>query len=359
MAYLSDESRMAEEFVDAWLKREDWALSEWLDDFTGVNLPPLPPEEPYVWILVGLGTGVARAERERKLAQRLAQVLDAAPDREELDERRRQALYNVLVLCSEIRGPEILPAPLRRMFERALLPDIPLGYNLRFALRQALMMNPSGRDLEPLWVAMAKGEPHPFLPSDRYDAFHGVLLLPPDEQGEFTVSAMSAVLMALAEALDQEEQREQERHDRFGAMLDRVTECWGSDGYLARFWRESFGDRWPAWASTCIAAERFRLHEAAMAEIRRVRADIERPLLIGARTPRRQRGEIFNTMAVFVQEGHTVSPALGEALAQERASWHEEARLPVEAAAQNPRDLGVCRSENCRLEVKTFLAENG
>ena len=332
VTYLSDESRMAGGFVDAWLKREDWALGEWVGDFTGLSLPPLPPEEPYIWILEGLGTGAARAEREGKLADRLARVLESAPDREEPDENRTQALYNVLVLCSEVRRHEILGGPLKEVLDRELLPEIPLGYNLRFALRQALMMNPPGRDLEPLWVAMAKGETHPFLPSDRYDAFNGVLLLPPDANGEFAVASMSAVLKALAEALEKDEEREQERQDRFAAMLDQVTECWQLERHLAPFWRDSFFNHWLVWAKVRLV-ERILLEKTAVEEIQLILGDIERERRMRDSIPRRMLGEFFNTATVFVQRSRNAKDSLAEALSRLRAAWHREARVPVGTAA--------------------------
>ncbi len=226
VAYLSPEGRMAARFVEAWLARSDWSPHGWVNDFTGSSLPALPQGEPYLWFLEGLGTGRTRGERARGLALRLAQILESAPDRQPFDLDRRQALYNVLLLCSDIRQPEVLAEPLKKMLGRAALPDNPMGYNLRFALRQALMMNPPGRELERLWVDMAKGKVHLFLPSDRYAAFNGVLLLPPDEKGEFAVAALSDVLKTLADALETDEKNDRARDDRFSAMLDAVPACW-------------------------------------------------------------------------------------------------------------------------------------
>ena len=263
-ADLSEEARLAREFVAAWLARDDWKLDEWVDDFAGMSLPPLPPEESYVWFLEGLGTDNGRPDRARKLAKRLAGVLESRPDAGELDLDRRQALYNVLVLCSEIRDLETLAEPLKEMLHRRSLPDIGGRYDLRFALRQALMMNPPGRELEPTWVEMAKGKTHPFLPSDRYAAFHGVLLEPKDDEAVYAVDAMSKVLkalaLALALALETDEPNESTRRDRFKTLLDRVVQCWGSDQYLVRFFWDSYLHPWPAWAFACLV-EKFLTDE--------------------------------------------------------------------------------------------------
>ena len=269
------------------LREDDWNLDDWVDDFTGMNLPPLPPEESYVWFLEGLGTDNGRPERARKLAKRLAGVLESRPDAGELDLDRRQALYNVLVLCSEIRDLETLPEPLNEMLHRSSLPDISGRYALRFALRQALMMNPPRRELEPIWVGMAQGETHPFLPSDRYDAFHGVLLEPQDEEGVYAVDAMSKVLKALALALETDEPNEPTRKGRFKTLLDRVVQCWGSDQYLVRFFWDAYLHPWPAWAFACLV-EKFLTDENMIREIRIIRKAFDQHLASGAAISERE-----------------------------------------------------------------------
>jgi hypothetical protein len=323
ITYSSDECRMAGEFLEAWLARDDWTPAEWVDDFTGLNLPSLPPEEPFLWFLEGLGAGSRRVRGERELARRLARVLDLAPDRQQLDQDRRQALYNVLVLCSEVRRPELLAGPLKLMLIRASLPEIHLGYNLRFALRQALMMNPPGRELEPVWVAMARGEIHPFLPSDRYDAFNGVLLLPQDDKGDFAVAAMSEVLNALVEALESHEKGETERYALFAAMLDKVTECWVDERYLVRFWREAFDAPWRTWALVCIAMA-FGVKGAPLREILKICRDI--PPQNGSY--RLVRGALFNTASIFARQTHEIRPGFVSALNVELSNWRRQAHVP-------------------------------
>lgn len=286
-ADLSEEARLARQFVAAWLGRDDWKLSEWVDDFSGVNLPPLPPEEPYVWILEGLGNDAGRPKRSATLARRLAEVLEARPDTGDLDLDRQQALYNVLVLGSEIRDLPVLARPLKNMLDRASLPDIKGRYSLRFALRQALMMNPPGRELESLWVAMAQGETHPFLPSDPYDAFHGVLLLPPDKKKEYAADGMSKVLKTLAIRLERDDVNEETRDNRFSALLDRVVQCWGSDQYLVRFFWDSYLDPWPAWAFACVV-EKFLTDENMIREIRIIRKAFDQHLASGTAVSERE-----------------------------------------------------------------------
>lgn len=328
VGYLGDEIRMAGEFVEAWLGRKDWTPDRWVDDFTGLNLPPLPANEPYVWWLLGLGTGLRRVLREEKLAGRLAQVLDLAPDRHQLDHDRKQALYNALVLCSEIRKPESLAEPLKRMLLRASLPDISAGYNLRFVLRQALMMNPPGRELEPVWVAMAKGESHTFLPSDRYDALNGVLLLPEDERGEFAAGAMSEVLKALADALEGDEHNAAERGRRFGGMLDRIAMCWLSERYLAHFWRQSWDRAWPPWAIVCIA-KALGLRGRALDEIHFFCLELEEGERTANGVNRRERGGLFNTATVFTRKSRDISDGMSEALNAELERWRHEFEVPA------------------------------
>ena len=328
VADLSPEGRMALTFVDSWLARSDWSLGQWVSDFTGFSLPPLPQGEPYLWFLEGLGTGRTRRERSGALALRLARILESEPDRQPFDLDRRQALYNVLLLCSDIRQPEVLAEPLEKMLSRAALPAHPTGYNLRFALRQALMMNPKGRELEHLWVDMANGQIHPFLPSDRYAAFDGVLLLPPDDKGEFAVAAMSEVLKALAEALETDELNDRTRDDRFTVMLDTVSTCWAgeqSESLVARFWREAWVTPWPQGALKCVA-RRLGVRGDSLREIEAYFASIPRS---GNGDYRRQRGGIFNAATVFVRRVPDIGARMVQALSMELASWRFEAGVPA------------------------------
>ena len=337
VVYRNDETRMAEEYMAQWLAGGSWTVEEWVDDFTGMNLPPLPPAEAYVWLLEGLGTGVAKAEREQQLARRLALVLESEPDRRGLDQRHRRALFSVLKLCSEVRVPETLAIPLRGMLQRALLPEIPFGYNLRLMLRQALIVNPPGQELAPLWAQMARGLEHPFLPADRDAAFDGALLLPPDEQGEFPVETMVEVLGALAVALQQDRTEANERDRRFRELVARVREGWADPRYDTRFWRESFLGGWPAWTTASIARE-FGLPEHEVAEVDRYRSDLDRVV------SEAERASVYNTATIFVLKSDAVGEQKATALDQQRVSLFSKITIFVQ------------RSEHLQQGLRSALA---
>ncbi len=87
--------------LDAWLRHEQWQPIELIRLLVGDDLPAVgSAEEPYVWILRGIGTGAYRADRKARMAARMGEFIEQQPEVELPGPRPEQMFYNLLQLCA-------------------------------------------------------------------------------------------------------------------------------------------------------------------------------------------------------------------------------------------------------------------
>src|SRR6202167_6417094 len=108
--------------LDDWLSRKLWQPIELIRLLVGDDLPAVgPAEEPYLWILRGIGTGADGAHREAALAARIGEFIDQKPEADLPGPRPEKMLYHLLSLCAGINKPDALAAELLRMLRRKKL----------------------------------------------------------------------------------------------------------------------------------------------------------------------------------------------------------------------------------------------
>jgi hypothetical protein len=237
--------------LDQWLSQKRWKPSELIRLLTGDDLPAVDPvDEPCVWLLRAIGTGADGAEREAGLARRLGKFIDREPDVKRPGPRPEHMLYNLLSLCAGINRPDELAGPLLRMLERRRLKGAWNGLSLRSQLRAALASNQADTRLEPVWLAMARGEPHEFLEGNRIAGLNGILLMPLPESEDPPADTIGAALGAIARYLENVPRRE----GIFTRLIERAERTYQAGPVLVSdlvWW--AFCDSWPPWARKCLA----------------------------------------------------------------------------------------------------------
>ncbi len=239
--------------LEAWLSEEGArsTLSDWL---RGYELPAVGhAEEPYVWMLRALSFSDDSARRE--LARRAALLLDDGRPHEGLRGRGDEdLLYNLLYLCAGLRCREELSEPLYRVYDffardgaRAFPADS--RYDLRGALRDALIPNQTDERLRGVWGQMLGGRPHEMLQGGRYAGFDGLIHMPVRESGRYAPAAgeIGRALAKMAEHLEDEK----ERHESFRRLVERAREAWPRyDRWNEDLLRQAISNDWPTWAFT-------------------------------------------------------------------------------------------------------------
>lgn len=264
--------------LDEWLSRKQWQPIELIRLLVGDDLPAVGPgEEPYVWILRGLGTGADGAEREAGLAARMGEFIDQKPEVELPGPRPEQMLFNLLSLCAAMNRPDELAAPLRRMMKRAALSGEWDGFSLKSELRAALASNQADTSMEKDWLSLARGGPHKTLEGNPFQAFDGLLLMPLPEDEDPATDSIRGALGAIVQYLEKAPNREQ----IFSRLIERADQTYQIGPLLdcnLLWW--AFYDSWPPWARetlTLKVPDRYGLREF----IRDASAEYER----GPRNP--------------------------------------------------------------------------
>jgi hypothetical protein len=243
-----------------WLEdpaRDHRQLVRWLQ---ALDLPPVDPdEEPYLWILRGLPTGGDLPEYEEKLAESSARLLDSEPDVRLMGGDPDMVCYNLLELCARLRCEIILAGPLRSLYRRNNLAGRRyLGMDLRHSLRFALTHNQPDCELEPVWMAMVRGEATPGLVGSRLDGYDGILHM--QVRGQPGVPPREAIVRALSELSGVLKNSSERVHD-FAALLLRL--CDQFPGHFDSLALIQMSDKqcWPAWTDMAIPALFVRVGE--------------------------------------------------------------------------------------------------
>ena len=235
-------------FLENWLARTDWEPGQLIRFLQGYDIPALGHEdEPYQWILRGLPRGRKRHPTRKKLAERLASVLSAAPDVERPGKRPEEVLYNLLMLCAGVYSADQLGQRLFEMFERRALQGKHRGLDLRIALQYALASNQLDNRLEPDWYSMLGKGRHEYLKGNEYDGFGGILMMPPsaNDRGKPAYDSIGKALRLMAEHLEQR----LDRRPKFQKLLDRVERVYPlGDAWNLDFIRQAHKNDWPVWA---------------------------------------------------------------------------------------------------------------
>jgi hypothetical protein len=238
--------------LEAWLGRAG-TRAKLLDWLKGYELPAVGhTEEPYVWMLRALS--FSDDVRRRELARRVALLLDGERPHERLGESLYDDdfLYNLLYLCAGLRCREELGAPLRRVYDFfAEGGALPAGgrYDLRGALRDALITNQTDRHFEGAWRQMLDDSPHEMLRGGRYAGLDGLIHMPEKADGGEYVPAVGEVGRALA-MMAEYLWGEPGRHRAFRRLIGRAKKAWPD---YARWdedlLQQAIAHDWPPWAA--------------------------------------------------------------------------------------------------------------
>jgi len=236
--------------LDDWLSRKLWQPIELIRLLVGDDLPAVgPAEEPYVWILRGIGTGADGAHREAALAARIGEFIDQKPEADLPGPRPEKMLYNLLSLCAGINKPDELAAELLRMLRRKKLSGEWDGMPLRSELRAAIASNQADKSLEPVWLWMAKGTPHDFLGGTPFQGFDGILLMPLPDSEDPPLDSIGEALGAIARSLDKVPGKQR----IFGSLIDRASRAYSGPLLIYHLASKPFYDSWPTWARKILA----------------------------------------------------------------------------------------------------------
>lgn len=241
------------ELLGSWLNCEKWTPEQLIDWLQGYDLPAVGhDEDPYVWLLRGLPLGEDRNRMEVRFAERVAHVLEDAPDVKRPGKRPDEVLYNLFMLCAGLSCPEQLGEPLWRIYERqSARREKRLDTEVRGALRAALVENQLDNRLQDLWERMVNGQKDEFLRGNQYDAFEGILPMPPtaDMRGNPCLNAIGCGLEAMARYLE----RERDRRIAYRNLLGRVVQTYpGRPTWDADLIQLADEYRLPGWAIECL-----------------------------------------------------------------------------------------------------------
>jgi hypothetical protein len=248
--------------LERWLDKKNSTHEELLGWMQGYELPALGhEEEPYIWLLRAL----AHSDQPRRdqMTRRVAALLREKKPYE-LASKSDEPLYdddfsyNLFRFCSSLPNAAELAGPLdeaeaflRRQFaeDRARF-ERGRWYQLRGALREALIFNQRDRSRQKLWRNIVAGRPDDFLLGSRYSGFDALSRMP-DSATRPDHPALDQIAWAgarMAEYLDEEPKR----HIAFRDLLLRAKRAWPD--YPLACWRDLlFGLRieenaWPDWA---------------------------------------------------------------------------------------------------------------
>lgn len=237
--------------LEAWL-RKTGTRAKLLDWLKGYELPAVGhTEEPYVWMLRALSFSEAFYRRE--LARRIALLIEKDRPHERLgDDYDDELLYNLLYLCAGLRCREELGEPLRGVYDffsradgaRAL--PIEGRYDLRGALRDAIIPNQIDGALGRAWRQMLGGRPHALLRGSAYAGFDGLVHMPERrrEHYEPAIGEIGWALARMAEHLKDEK----DRHRSFRRLVEHAQKAWlGHGDWDREMMEQAIANDWPAW----------------------------------------------------------------------------------------------------------------
>lgn len=237
--------------LEAWLKSKEWTMKELLEWLQGYRLPPVGYDyEVYVWMTRALLTSNKREKMERELAARLASLLETRPDVHRLGDRPEEVLYNLFMLCAEMRQKKILGRPLYELYKRHKLKGEWHGLSLRSALRTALIYNQINDELKRVWRKMVLGQANKFLKGHEFDGFEGALHLPKEpDSDEPNINEIGYALKAMSLYLKQK----LDRRPEFQLLINKVTDTYDN----RKTWDidliyQADKQGWERWTLTCL-----------------------------------------------------------------------------------------------------------
>jgi hypothetical protein len=210
-------------------------LAAWLSGRLPFREPaPYAREQPYVR-LIGIPLGSKYASRKIVLAEAAAQLLDDKMRHAKLDKEGKRIVHNLLLLCAELRLPDVLCAPLKAWLSKDRLPK-----NLRKDLRTAILNNQRDNSLKEVWLDMLRGKEFPILPADARAALEAIRLMPasPDKPGLWDTETIGEALRIVADYTTFAE---------FDDLLKEIDETYPNLEYGAAI-GACAGRNWPAWA---------------------------------------------------------------------------------------------------------------
>jgi hypothetical protein len=245
-------------FVSKWLGQQSWKASELLELLIGHGLPPFGHEdEPYLWLLRGLGLGSDRPTQEEEMARRVAALLEnSAVTKKILGRRDEKLTYNLLLLAGGLGSPDQLADPLYRLFESSWSnPHFKrktwLGISVIDCLRAALIENQKDNRLLTEWREMLSEGTSSRLAGNVYDGFDGVRLMPqsPELRGEPALSELGSALARMASCLS----KERDPRSKFKELIATVLETYpGRPTWDQDLLWQAHHNEWPHWAVDCL-----------------------------------------------------------------------------------------------------------
>ena len=245
--------------LKTWLARRDSAPEQLISWLQGEGLPPSNiQQEPYAWVLDGLPLADERYLAETRLATRIAHLLNAQPDKQPLDERRSEWLYNLLMLCAGLSCPTELADELHAMFRRRQLPAASAlmeesleCIRLPQALESALITNQRDARMRNVWLSMIRERGHEYLTGDEYAGFEGIRLMPSSSttRGTPAVDDIGEALAIIATYIAHNRDRRVEFH----GLIDRVLRTYsGRPAWDSELVHQAHRRVWPDWAVSCL-----------------------------------------------------------------------------------------------------------
>jgi hypothetical protein len=245
--------------LNSWLARKDSEPEQLISWLRGEGLPASDiQQEPYAWVLDGLPLADERYLAETRLATRIARLLQTQPDKQALDERRSEWLYNLLMLCAGLSCPTQLADELHAMFMRRQLPATTtlIGKSLESirlpqALESALITNQRDARMRAVWLSMIRERDHEYLTGDEYAGFEGIRLMPSSSaaRGTPAVDDIGDGLAIMAKHIEHEPDRRVEFH----GLIDRVMRTYsGRPTWDAELVHQAHIWSWPDWAVSCL-----------------------------------------------------------------------------------------------------------
>lgn len=237
--------------LEEWLKSKEWSLEELLQWLQGYRLPPVGYDyEVYVWMIRALLTSSKREKMEKELAIRLAGLLETRPDVSRPGDRPDEVLYNLFMLCAEIKQKKIIGPHLDEVYKRRKLNGEWHGLSLRSALRTSLIYNQTNGELKKVWRRMVLGRANKFLRGHELDGFEGALHLQkgPDSD-EPDINEIGNALKAMSVYL----KNELDRRPKFQSLINKVKDTYSN----RKTWDmdliyQADKQNWERWTLTCL-----------------------------------------------------------------------------------------------------------